>query len=86
MESIEKTLLENDLVSESSLDSKLKENTKLVAAVLHLKYASDLLTEIDNETSIVLLETANAIISEYQLKQSELDEIKDIEQEISSNE
>lgn len=68
-----------------NVDVDLKENTRLVAAVMHLKYASDLIKDIDIEISLVLLQTADAIITEYNIGKSEIDELKQIEHKISSN-
>jgi hypothetical protein len=38
-------------------------NSKIIAAVLHLREASDLLKDIHPELSLVLLNTANALVS-----------------------
>lgn len=66
----------------SILEKSIKENTRFVAAILHLKYASDLLKDIDNDISFILLQTSDALISKYKISKQEIDELKQIENEI----
>lgn len=58
------------------------DNIKIIASYLHLIRASDLIKPLQLDVSIALLETASAILSQYNISADEVKEMQQIEQKI----
>ena len=58
------------------------DNIKIIASYLHLIRASDLIKPLQLDVSIALLETASAILSQYNISADDVKEMQQIEQKI----
>ena len=58
------------------------DNIKIIASYLHLIRASDLIKPLQLDVSIALLETAQAILNQYNISANEIKEMQQIEQKI----
>lgn len=58
------------------------DNIKIIASYLHLIRASDLIKPLQLDVSIALLETASAILNQYNISANEIKEMQQIEQKI----
>ena len=56
---------------------------KIQTAIMHLKRASTLVTPFNNDLGLCILEIADAICKDYMVQQKDIDEIENIEKEIS---
>lgn len=66
-------------------DVEERDNSRIVGAVIHLQFASELIKNIDPKLSLILLETANAMMTQYKITHSEINEIKELKDEIKSD-
>ena len=64
------------------MNNMKNDNIKIIASYLHLIRASDLIKPLQLDVSIALLETASAILSQYNISTDEVKEMQQIEQKI----
>ena len=64
------------------MNNMKNDNIKIIASYLHLIRASDLIKPLQLDVSIALLETASAILSQYDISADEVKEMQQIEQKI----
>lgn len=64
------------------MNNMKNDNIKIIASYLHLIRASDLIKPLQLDVSIALLETASAILSQYNISADEVKEMQQIEQKI----
>ena len=64
------------------MNNMKNDNIKIIASYLHLIRASDLIKPFQMDVSIALLETASAILNQYNVSINEVKEMQQIEQKI----
>lgn len=61
------------------------ENSNIIASVLHLKEVSDLLINDEPDISYALLQLSKAMLDQYKIDESDIEEASNIAKEITQN-